>query len=127
MHHNVSCPRSTKKLQQRSNFSTWPYPYRTQHSLPPCRTAAVQDRCIALCTLYSRRIDIDVVAGTTMNSKQNITTSTPHQHRTAQHLVLLHTFVLCEEPPSLSHANGSAVKMSDRFRPLASTTVTDTE
>lgn len=60
-----------------------------------------------------------------MNSKQNITTQ--RRINTAQHLVLLHTFVLCEEPPSLSHANGSAVKMSDRFRPLASTTVTNTE
>ena len=104
---------------------TLPLPYS---ALPPSLPAALLlCRTVALCTLYSRRIDIDVVAGTTMNSKQNITTSTPHQHRTAQHLVLLHTFVLCEEPPSLSHANGSAVKMSDRFRPLASTTVTDTE
>lgn len=43
------------------------------------------------------------------------------------HLVLLHTAVLLEVPPSLIHAKGSAVKRSDLLRPLASATVTVTE
>lgn len=43
------------------------------------------------------------------------------------HLVLLHTDVLWEDPPSLTDAKGSAVKMSDRLSPVASTTVACTK
>lgn len=43
------------------------------------------------------------------------------------HLVLLQTDVLWEDPPSLTDAKGSAVKISDRLSPVASTTVACTK